>query len=569
MDRDWHRIRASLQAELQRDDCHDKRDVQTWSNLAYAHLRCGNIEQARLAAEHALELDAGAPAAWVNLGASHLQAQQIGPAEQCAQRALELAPDDASTHLFYSHVARATGQVTAAEDALLEAVRLDPAEADAWSQLALTQMDLGLPVQALNSIHKAIQLEPGRLRYHSNRLMIAQYHPELGSAELLEMARGFGRCVGEAAAPVQCPEHRQGPLRVAYLSPDFRAHPVGYLLRGVLERHDPDRVRASLWNLHAGSDWLSDEFRSLPLPWHEAGGCSDQDLAAALRREGIDVLVDLAGHTAHNRLGLLAHRPAELQLSFLGWFGAIGAPGLDAVLVGEHQLGEGCASAFAEPVESLPGTHFRYRPLPYAPTPAPQTADRPLTFGSFNNLAKLQSEVIDAWAEVLRALPEARLALRWKTLADPRVRATIQRRFEAVGVAAERLRLSGACTHEALLSDYRNIDIALDPFPFSGGMTSLEALSMGVPVITLAQLRPVSRQTHSMLTALGLGRLSTRRVQDYVTTAIELGGSASIRHRIRQQLIEAWPNSALADPGSLARHLEDAYEALLDRRGGR
>jgi len=565
MNQDWHGTRSRLQADLQQHNG----DVQTWSNLAYAHLRCGDTEQALLAAEHALELDPDHAAAWVNLGAGHLQAKRIDQAEHCAQRALELAPEDADAHLFYSHVARETGQVTPAQDALLKAVRLDPGHADAWSQLALTQMELGLPVQALNSIQKALEIEPQRLRYHSNRMMIAQYHPGLDSAALRDMAERYGRNLNVPAMPAVPSRTNSRPLKVAYLSPDFRAHPVGYILRGVLEGHDRDRFRPSLWNLNSGSDWLSDEYRALELPWHEVAGRSDQELAEAIRREAIDILVDLAGHTALNRLGVIARRPAALQLSFLGWFGAIGVPGLDAVLMGEDQLGRGHAHAFAEPVQALAGSHFRYRPLPYAPAPAASDPHRPLTFGSFNNIAKLQPEVIDAWAELLRALPGSELALRWKTLADPQVRWTLQRRFHAVGVAPDRLRLAGACSHEALLAEYRHIDIALDPFPFSGGMTSLEALSMGVPVITLAQLRPVSRQTHSMLRALGLEMLSTSRVKDYLAVAVELGRDPVLRDRIRERLIEAYPASALADPTSLARTLETAYGGLLARREGR
>ncbi|MBB6086877.1 O-linked N-acetylglucosamine transferase, SPINDLY family protein [Wenzhouxiangella marina] len=565
MSQDWYQIRSELQARLQGEPG----DVVSWSNLAYAQLRCGATEQARLAAEHALNLDDRHVAAWVNLGASHLQARRLEDAEEAARTAIELDPGDASSHLFASHVARETGQISQAQDALLTAVRLDPRHADAWSQLALVQMELGLPTQALASINRALEIEPSELRYHSNRMMVAQYHPELDSQALREMALRFGRQLTDSPLPPPPSKPGTGPLRVAYLSPDFYAHPVGYLLRNVLTAHDPVQVEASLWDLRPGNDWLSEEYRALDLPWRDVGGLSDQALAEALRAAEIDVLVDLAGHTAHNRLGVLARRPARLQLSFLGWFGAIGAPGLDALLMGEDQLPAGHEHGFAEAVHALPGSHFRYRPLPYAPEPDLTRKPGPLRLGCFNNTAKLQSEVLDAWAEILRALPEAELELRWKTLADAHVRTSLSRRFQAAGVEPQRLRLLGACGHEELLRAYRQIDLALDPFPFSGGMTSLEALSMGVPVITLAQLRPVSRQTHSMLKALGLAELSTTRVRDYVDTAVELGRDATRRHALRARLIDGYASSPLADAGSLAANLETAYLKLLDRLDGR
>jgi predicted O-linked N-acetylglucosamine transferase (SPINDLY family) len=355
---------------------------------------------------------------------------------------------------------------------------------------------------------------------------------------------------------------------VAYLSPDLRAHPVGYILRGVLEAHDPARVAPSIWNLFPGRDWLSDEYRDSGLVFHEVTGLSDDALAEALRSADIDVLVDLAGHTAHNRLGVLARRPARLQVHFLGWFAALGVPGLDAILMGADQLPEGHAAHFTEPVRALPGCHFRYRRLPHAPEPPREDPPEPLRFASFNNTAKLTPEVLDTWADILHAVPGSVLELRWKTIGDPSIRAGLERRFASAGIGPERLALHGACPHDELLAAYRRIHIALDPFPFSGGMTTLEALSMGVPVVTLAQHRPVSRQGHGMLRALGLEALSTDTVRDYIATASALAHDAERRHAIRRRLVDEFDSSPLADAAGLAGQLEDAYEALMASREG-
>lgn len=561
---DWYAERDRLLERLE----HEVDDCLGWSNLAYAQLRCGDTDAAGRAARRALALDERYVPAWINFGAVLLQRRDLAGADEAAGRALALDEHDASVQLFAAQVAREVGRVGLAQRRLLDAVRLDPGKAEAWATLALTFMDLGQHVQSLNAIERALALEPRRAEFLSNRMMIAQYHPDMDSARLREMAAAWGRSLDIETMPPRPPREPAAPLRVAYLSPDFRAHPVGYILRGVLEAHDPARVQPSIWNLYAGSDWLSEEYRRSDLRWHDVVGLPDEAIAQAMREAGIDVLVDLAGHTAHNRLGVLARRPARVQCSFLGWFAALGVPGLDAVLMGTDQLAEGHASHFTEPVETLPGCHFRYRRLPNAPAMPSREPPGPLRFGCFNNTAKLHAEVIDAWAEILRAVPEATLELRWKTLADPQIADALARRFRAAGVDPARLRLRGASDHLELLAAYRDIHIALDPFPFSGGMTTLEALSMGVPVVTLAQLRPVSRQGYSMLRAVGLPELASGRVQDYVATAVALARDNGRRRAVRQRLQEDFDSGALADSGSLARHLESAYESLLARREG-
>jgi protein O-GlcNAc transferase len=561
---DWYQTRNQLQVRLA--DHPD--DLVGWSNLAYAHLRCGDNEAAEQMAQRALSLDEQHVPAWINLGASLLQRQRLREADEAAQKAMWLGPEDASAHLFAGQVAREAGRISAAHSRLLVAVRLDPRHAECWAQLALINMELGLKVQALNAIESALVLAPNRPEFHSNRLMIAQYHPDLDSGTIRQMAQHFGRRMRWQPLPETSPARLDRPLHVAYLSPDFRAHPVGYILRDVITAHDPDRVKSSLWNLHTGNDWLSDEYRSATAAWHDVHGLSDDALAQALRQANVDVLVDLAGHTAHNRLGVIARQPARAHCSFLGWFGAIGVPGLDAILMGADHLDHGSISAFAEPVLPLDGTHFRYRRLPGVGPPDVDEPAGPVRFGCFNNIAKLHAEVIDGWAAILHRVPDALLELRWKTLADPPVREGLIKRFQAAGIRPERLSLHGACPHHVLLAAYRGIHIALDPFPFSGGMTSLEALSSGVPVVTLAQLRPVSRQTHALLKALDLDALSTGCVKDYVDTVVELACDTPRRRRLRRQLVEGYEHSVLADSASLARSLEAAYVELLARREG-
>jgi predicted O-linked N-acetylglucosamine transferase (SPINDLY family) len=352
-------------------------------------------------------------------------------------------------------------------------------------------------------------------------------------------------------------------LRVGYVSGDFYAHPVGWLGVRTLTAHDREAVEVHCYANQTQADFLTSEIRAGVEHWHEVRHLSDAELRGLILSHGIDVLVDLGGHTASNRLPVFARRAAPVQLSWLGYTGSTGIAAIDGVLLGEAQAPPGTQEGFVEPVLTLPRCHFTYRPPDYAPAVAQPPAERNgwLTLGSFNNPAKLNAGVLRVWAETLRTLPNSRLVLKWRSLTDPALAARLRQQFALLDIEPERIELRGASTHAQMLAEYGDIDIALDPFPFCGGLTTCEALWMGVPVVTLPWRRPVSRQGHAILDAIGLADLSADTPREYVATVRRLAMNIQRRAELRSELRDRMRNSALFDGASLARALESTFWA--------
>ncbi|WP_407702957.1 O-linked N-acetylglucosamine transferase, SPINDLY family protein [Thiorhodovibrio frisius] len=275
--------------------------------------------------------------------------------------------------------------------------------------------------------------------------------------------------------------------------------------------------------------------------------------------------MDLSGHTAGSRLSVFAHRPAPVQLSWLGYFATTGLTTLDAVLLDPWHAPEGTEAQFVEPILRLPAGRWCYQPVPWAPkelSPPPAERNGWITFGSFNNTAKYHAEVFALWARVLNAVPGSRLILKWRTFNDAALKAVVREVFQGQGIAAERIELRGPSFHKEVLQQYADIDIALDPFPFTGGLTSCEALWMGVPVITWPQSRVVSRQTHALLHQIGLPECSVKDPDAFVRLAGDLAADPARLHELRQGLRARMQGSTLMDAVGFTRGLEHALIAL-------
>jgi predicted O-linked N-acetylglucosamine transferase (SPINDLY family) len=285
-----------------------------------------------------------------------------------------------------------------------------------------------------------------------------------------------------------------------------------------------------------------------------------------VRQDQIDILIDLSGHTARNRLFIFALRPAPLQISWLGYFGTTGLAAMDYILMDAVCVPMGFERWYSESVLRLPHLRFCYDGPEVAFSADPPSSRKgSITFGSFNNIAKIGTEVISLWAEILLATPNARLVLKWKSLDAASSQQRIREAFAACGIATDRLEFRGASAHQELLEEYADIDIALDPFPFGGGLTSCEALWMGVPVITLPGETPASRQTLGFLRLLGLEDLAATSLQDYVARAIGLATDSPRLATLRQSLRSLMAASPLCDGPLFTDGLEQAFLEIWQR----
>jgi protein O-GlcNAc transferase len=301
--------------------------------------------------------------------------------------------------------------------------------------------------------------------------------------------------------------------------------------------------------------------------WRDIVGLSDSDAAAMIERDRIDILVDLSGHTARNRLLLFARRAAPVQASWLGYFGATGLRAMDYLVMDEATLPAGEERWFGETIVRLPHGRFCYAPPDYAPEPVdpPSLKRGYATFGSFNNVAKIGAEVIKLWAAVLDASPGSRLLLKWRSFDNEQVRRRVSNDFGAAGIAPERLELRGLSPHADMLAQYGDIDIALDPFPFGGGLTTCEALWMGIPVLTWPGDRPASRQSSGFLDLLGMSDCVAHSAVQYVRCATDLAANphrlTALRHTLRARMT----GSPLCDGAQFTPTLEAAFRKMWDR----
>lgn len=393
-----------------------------------------------------------------------------------------------------------------------------------------------------------------------NALVGLEYDPRVTDVERLAQARAWGEWVqAKISGPLPRPSMQTlvgRRLRIGYVSADFCQHTVGLFVKDVLKAHDPVRVMVFAYSAGQVQDWVTESIRGA-CQFREVPSLDDPALAARIKQDEIDVLVDLSGHTAGSRLTMFAHRPAPVQVSWLGYFATTGLACLDAVLLDCWHAPEDIEAQFVESIVRLPMGRFCYQPVPWAPaTLDAPPCQRPITFGCFNNTAKLNDGVFDVWAQILTMVPDSRLLLKWRTFADEALCRLVTDAFARRGIAPERIELRGASFHADLLKQYADIDIALDPFPFTGGLTSCESLWMGVPVVTWPQNRVVSRQTFAFLSAIGLPELAARDAGDYVRIAVELAGDRERLTALKKTMRTRMQDSPLMDVAGFTRQLE-------------
>lgn len=504
--------------------------------------------------------------------AAHAQAGRFAELRALCRGLAGACGDDLAAQLDIGTLLQNAGFLGEARACYERARRLAPGDARALVNLANLARDAGDHGEARRLYDELAGLLPDHPAVRRNALTSLEYDPRVGDAERLRQAKAWGewamrRAGGPRPRPLPGAVHG-GPLRIGYVSADFCQHTVGLFVKDVLKSHDARSVTAFAYGAGQVRDWVSDEIRQ-SCRFREVAALDDAALAALIRRDEIDVLVDLSGHTAGSRLTVFALRPAPVQVSWLGYFATTGLPCVDAVLLDEWHAPPGAEAQFVEPLIRLPGGRFCYQPVPWAPTavaPLPALDNGCVTFGCFNNTAKLNDGVFDVWAGVLAALPDARLVLKWRTFNDAGLCESVLAAFARRGIAPGRIELRGPSFHADLLKEYAGIDIALDPFPFTGGLTSCEALWMGVPVITWPQGRAVSRQTLALLSAIGLPELAAKDAGEYVRIAVELAKDTARLASLRQGLRERMRASPLMDVSGFTRRLEQAlielYRAL-------
>jgi predicted O-linked N-acetylglucosamine transferase (SPINDLY family) len=376
---------------------------------------------------------------------------------------------------------KSQGRCAEALEAVLKAVELAPEDAEAHSNLGVILTKLGRPMNAEASYRRSLEIKPDYTEVYNNLLCSLNYTVSHTPSYCLKQARKFGLVAAKKAAHVfsfwPC-EAQPQRLRVGLVSGDMRNHPVGYFLEALLPHLDPARIELIAYPVTRGGDDLTVRLKPCFAAWKPLAGLSDEAAARLIRADGIHLLLDLSGHTRHNRLPVFAWKPAPVQATWLGYFATTGVKEMDYLLGDPYVTPAGEENHFTETVWRLPECYACFTPPDTAVNvgPLPALSDGCVTFGCFNNLTKMNDSVVDLWSRVLKAVPGSRLFLKTKQLNDPALCDATRRRFAACGITPERLMLEGASPRGELLSAYNRVDIALDPFPYPGGVTSMEAL---------------------------------------------------------------------------------------------
>jgi len=573
-------------------------------NLGIALAALGDADGASAAYRAALSIDPGHAAANYNLAILLFARGDALQAETLLRRALEREPDFPEAHVVLSDVLDTQGKTEAAarelaaalklrpgyagalynygivlrklerfeesERALRRAIELDPRNRGANEVLSAVLRDQARIDEALNALRAARRLAPDELRLESKELLLLNFLDDISAEEIFARHREFGARL-ERAVPVRF-HHYPGErdmsrrLRIGYVSGDFCVHPVSLFMIPLLSHHDRAAYEIRCYSTGSKTDHVTARLRDLADAWFEGASLSDEGLADAIYRDGVDVLVDLSGHTGVYRLDVFAQKPAPVQVSWLGYLNTTGLTRIQYRLCDSRTDPPGESDALhTEELVRLPYSQWCYRPF-VSVEPAVQPPSQKngfVTFGSFNQPSKISGNTCALWCEILRRVPGSRLFVAGATTeaARNRLLAGVTR----AGVGSDRVAFAPRVEVDEYYRLFGTVDIALDTMPYGGGTTTLDALWMSVPVVTAPGQTPVSRSASSILRILGLESWIASGPQDYVRLAVERAQQphelASLRGTLRQRLL----SSPLMDEAGFARHVENAFRELWRR----
>lgn len=483
------------------------------------------------------------------------------------EKLLALEPGSRNGLLGLARALSSSGRTDEAFRILERLLPVFPNDAEGWRFKGKLELDMGLCTEAVGSLRRAAQLNPDDPDYHGMLLFALNYLPDADRQAVLAEHADYDKrfCARYLAASF---EHRNSPdperrLRVGYISGDFREHVVTRFIEPLLAHHDPARIEVFCYHNHPAADAATARLKALAHHWRDVAKSSDDEMARAIGDDAIDILVDLSGHTERHRLGVFARKPAPVQATWLGYLNTTGLRAMDYRICDActDPPGEGEAWVVERPAR-LPACQWC---LPLA-SDLPAVAEPPLlrrgypTFGSFNNLAKVNDSVLRLWGRILAAIPAARMLM--VGVPPGRAAGRIAGIFAELGIAQERYELRPRCSREEYFRTHNEVDVALDPFPYNGGTTSLDALAMGVPFITLAGDRPAGRGGMSILTNIGLAELIASSPEDYVAIAKGLAADADRLSALRCGMRQRLESSPLGDIGKFARDLECLYREM-------
>lgn len=605
-------IGASLQKEGKLDEAitYYEKAIQlnptyagTYNDLGNLFQDKGNIDEAIACYQKALHLNPNFTGAHYNLGDSFQDKGQLDEAIKCYQRAIELDPRFADAYNNLAIALKDKGQIDEAIICCKKAIALNPNLVNAIYNLGNALQDKGQLDEAIEYYQKALQhdsnhigaytnlghvsqsrgqldkaemyfrrameIKPDDLIPHQALLMLMNYNPNHNAqaifSEHLRFAKQHAQLLRSAIQHSKdCSLARR--LRIGYVSPDFRKHSVAYFMEPVLSAHNKDSFEIFCYSDVKVTDEVTKRIQGYVDHWRNIVGMSDEKVAEVIREDAIDILVDLAGHTASNRMTLFARKPSPIQVSWIGYPATTGLSTIDYKIVDNYTDPAGVTKQFyTEQLIRMPESFLCYLP----DSESPEVGNLPLfetehiTFGSFNNFPKMTAKVISLWTQILKAVPSSHLVLKAKSLSDRTTRQYVTDMFAREGIEGYRIKLfSWLPSTKEHMNLYNQVDIALDTFPYNGTTTTCEALWMGVPVITLAGNSHASRIGESLLSTVGLKELVAHTCEEYIETAVTLAKDVQRLQYLRENLRNTIAKASLTDARRFIVQLENCYRNM-------
>lgn len=535
-------------------------------NLGVLLDKKGMIDEAISAYEQAIRLRPGYADAHNNLGNALVEKGRFEEALALFRQSIVLKPNSPGTYCNLGVALAAQGMLDEAAAAISAAIALKPDYHEAHYNLGNILKEQGLLDAALACYDRAIALQPNDSVSHSNRIYLTHFHLDFDAATIREEHRKWNEWHASRLyrefIPHARPDRPDRPLRVGYVSPDLRSHPVGRFIARLLDRHDRTAFEVFCYSNVRVPDETTQRLARLADVWRNIAGITDEDVANLIRRDEIDILVDLAMHTAHNRLLVFARKPAPVQVTYLAYCSTTGLTAIDYRLTDRYldppELGD---PHYCEQTAWLPQSYWCFEPpegVPAVSSLAALESGR-ITFGCLNNFAKVSPAALSVWCKVLRATPQSRLLIHSRQGSH---RQRVMDLMQGEGVDSERVHFVSRMPASEYFRQYHHIDIGLDPFPCAGGTTTCDALWMGVPVITLAGQTSVGRSGVSILSNVGLPELVAHTQDQYVRLAAGLAADLPRLAALRAGLRARMQQSPLMDAPHFARNIEAAFRKM-------
>jgi len=543
--------------------------ARLWYNYGNVLSDQNLFDEAKKAFEMAIDIDPQHFLAWNSLGDINASLGQLREAEKNYYQAIRLEANFADAYSNLGNVLSDLGRSSEAEKSCRKAIELKPDFAEPYNNLGNALKEMGYLSEAEINYRKAIELKPDFAIAYSNLLLCLNYIESKNITESLKDAVKFGSIISSRAIPKFTAWNRptsQARLRIGFVSGDLKNHPVGYFIEGLLQHLNKDQFEIFAFPTKHFSDELTTRLKKYVNEWIPIYGESDRDAATLIHQKGIQILFDLSGHTAHNRLTVFSYKPAPVQVSWLGYFASTGLPEIDYLLGDPYVTPKTEEHHFSEKVWRLPESYICFA----APIEQIAVYDLPviqnqfITFGCFNNLSKMSDQVVKTWASILTNLSSSKLLLKTNQLNDPTVVQEVYKKFASNGITPNRLLLEGSSPRAELLAAYNKVDIALDPFPYPGGTTSLEALWMGVPVLTLKGDRFLSHVGESIAHNVGHIEWIAKDLDDYVRKAISFAADIENLSELRRCLRDKALKSPLFNSKNFSNHFNKVVLAMWE-----